>query len=128
MGNGAGGWRLLAADSERAWQVVDFQNGTIQLDLVSHTLLFTVEEFRELAGIVTMLATTTPPFALVAGRPSRSLSRCLCHGNWAVQIDRTVLRFSPDGFGALCQLCRAALTGLNSAPCQRGLGAPYPLN
>ncbi|GIW05960.1 MAG: hypothetical protein KatS3mg060_0765 [Dehalococcoidia bacterium] len=121
-------WRLLAADSERAWQVIDFQNGTVQLDLVSHTVLFTLEEFRELAAIVSGLATAAAPLAIVAGRPSRSLSRCLCHGNWAVVIDRTVLRFSPEGFGTLCRLCGEALARLAAVPCQNGLGAGYPLN
>jgi hypothetical protein len=128
MADTLGHWRLLAADRDRAWQVVDFQNGTVQLDLVSHTLLFTLEEFRELARLVHGLASAPAPLAVVAGRPSRSLSRCLCHGNWAVQIDRTVLRFSPEGFGALCRLCEAALTVLTPLPPQSGLCAAYPLN
>ncbi|MCL6647512.1 MAG: hypothetical protein K6U89_04190 [Chloroflexi bacterium] len=69
-------------------------------------MLFTREEFRELATVVASLATAASPLALVAGRPSRTFSRCPRHGNWAILIDRTVLRFTLEEFGALCRLCR----------------------
>ncbi|GIW11405.1 MAG: hypothetical protein KatS3mg061_2462 [Dehalococcoidia bacterium] len=62
-------------------------------------MLFTREEFRELATVVATLATAASPLALVVGRPSRTFSRCPCHGNWAILIDRTVLRFTLEGFG-----------------------------
>lgn len=88
MGDRSNGWRQLVAASERAWQVVDFQNGAAQLDLVSHLPLFTVEGFCKLAGIVALHATTTSPLTLTMGRPSRSLSRCRCHGQWAAPVDR----------------------------------------